>query len=83
MWQPEVLKTYGNQTTSYVNKIPTPMRLRYPNTMGEEELFNVYSKTGYKTLQDVPHGLLQGKEGGKLYNSLSQGKFFLRGKLEP
>ena len=46
MWQPRVLETYGNQTTSYINKIQTPMRLKYPNSMGEEELITSLTKVG-------------------------------------
>ena len=46
MWQPVVLETYGNQTTSYVNKIQTPMRLKYPNSMGDEELITSLTKVG-------------------------------------
>ena len=52
MWQLRVLETYGNQTTSYVNKIQTPMRLRYPNSMGEEELITSLTKVGLAILSD-------------------------------
>ena len=52
MWQPVVLETYGNQTTSYVNKIQTPMRLKYPNSMGEEELITSLIKVGLAILTE-------------------------------
>ena len=38
MWQPNVLETYGNQNTSYVNEISGPMRLNFPSYMEEREL---------------------------------------------
>ena len=52
MWQPRVLETYGNQTTSYVNKIQTPMRLKYPNSMGDEELITSLTKVGLAILTE-------------------------------
>ena len=52
MWQPRVLETYGNQTTSYVNKIQTPKRLKYPNSMGEEELITSLTKVGLAILTE-------------------------------
>ena len=52
MWQPVVLETYGNQTTSYVNKIQTPKRLKYPNSMGEEELITSLIKVGLAILTE-------------------------------
>ena len=44
MWQPSILETYGNQTTSYVNQTSGPMRLKYPNSMGERELISSLAK---------------------------------------
>ena len=38
MWQPNILETYGNQTTSYVNQTSGPLRWKYPNSIGEREL---------------------------------------------
>ena len=38
MWQPNVLETYGNQNTSYVNEVSGPMRLNFPSYMEEREL---------------------------------------------
>ena len=38
MWQPSILETYGNLTTTYVNQTSGPMRLKYPNSMGKREL---------------------------------------------
>ena len=40
MWQPSILETYGNQTTSYVNQMSGPLRLKYPDSMGERELIS-------------------------------------------
>ena len=44
MWQPSVLETYGNQTTTYVNQTLGPLRLKYPNLMGEKELISSLTK---------------------------------------
>ena len=44
MWQPSVLETYGNQTTTYVNQTLGPLRLKYPNLMGEKELISFLTK---------------------------------------
>ena len=44
MWQPSILETYGNQTTSYVNQTSGPMRSKYPNSMGERELISSLAK---------------------------------------
>ena len=40
MWQPSILETYGNQTTSYVNQRVGPLRLKYPNSMTDRELIS-------------------------------------------
>ena len=47
MWQPSVLKTYGNQTKDYVIKTSGPMRKKYPNSMDDREL--ITSLTEVKT----------------------------------
>ena len=44
MWQPSVLETYGNLTTDYINKTTGPLRLSYPNFMGERELISSLTK---------------------------------------
>ena len=44
MWQPSILETYRDQTTSYVNKILGPLRLKYPNAMSERELVSSLTK---------------------------------------
>ena len=44
MWQPSVLETYGNQTTSYINTTSGPMRRNFPNSMGERELITSLTK---------------------------------------
>ena len=38
MWQPSVLETYGDGTTSYVERISGPLRDKYPDAMHREEL---------------------------------------------
>ena len=38
MWQPSVVATYENGTTSYIDQLSGPMRLKYPNEMAEKEL---------------------------------------------
>ena len=38
MWQPSVLETYGDKTTSYVERISGPLRDKYPDSMDKEEL---------------------------------------------
>ena len=40
MWQPSILETYGNQTTSYVNQRLGPLRLKYPHSMADRELIS-------------------------------------------
>ena len=47
MWQPSVLETYGNQTTTYINKTSGPSRLKYPNSMGDKELIMSLIKVMY------------------------------------
>ena len=54
MWQPSVLETYGNQTTAYVNQTLGPLRLKYPNLMGEKELISSLTKV----LQICQHHVL-------------------------
>ena len=49
MWQSSILETYGNITTSYVNKISGPMRQKYPNDMDKEELISSLTKVSPKT----------------------------------
>ena len=44
MWQPSVLETYGNLTTDYINKTTGPLRLNYPNSMGDRELVSSLTK---------------------------------------
>ena len=38
MWQQSILETYGNQTTTYIDGISGPMRLKFPYSMQEREL---------------------------------------------
>ena len=38
MWQPSILETYGNQTTGYIERLSSPMRMNFPNNMEEREL---------------------------------------------
>ena len=44
MWQPSVLETYGNLKTDYIKQISGPMRLKYPNSMADEELITALTK---------------------------------------
>ena len=44
MWQPSVLETYGNQTTSYINATSGPMRINFPNSIAERELMTSLTK---------------------------------------
>ena len=44
MWQPSVLETYGDQTTSYVDRISGPMRMNFPNRMEQRELITSLTK---------------------------------------
>ena len=44
MWQPSVLETYGNLKTDYIKQISGPMRLKYPNSMADEELIMALTK---------------------------------------
>ena len=44
MWQPSVLETYGNQTTSYINATSGPMRRNFPNSIAEKELITSLTK---------------------------------------
>ena len=47
MWQPSVLETYGNETTSYLNATSRPMRRNFPNYMGEGELITSLTKVWF------------------------------------
>ena len=47
MWQPNVLETYGNQTTSYINATSGPMRRNFPNSMGKRELITSLTKVWF------------------------------------
>ena len=60
MWQPSVLETYGNQTTTYINKTSGPRRLKYPNYMGEKELITSLIKVMYikKSIEQLNFVLL-------------------------
>ena len=44
MWQPSVLETYGNLTTTYINKTTGPLRPKYPGSMGDRELISSLTK---------------------------------------
>ena len=44
MWQPSVLETYGNLKTDYIEQISGPLRLKYPNSMADEELITALTK---------------------------------------
>ena len=44
MWQPSVLETYGDGTTSYVERISGPLRNKYPDAMHREELMTALTQ---------------------------------------
>ena len=44
MWQPSVRETYGILATTYINETTGPLRLKYPNRMGERELITSLSE---------------------------------------
>ena len=44
MWQPSVLETYGDKTTSYVERISGSLRDKYPDSMDKEELITSLTK---------------------------------------
>ena len=47
MWQPSVLETYGDLTTSYVERISGPLRDKYPDAMEKEELITSLTQVIY------------------------------------
>ena len=47
MWQPSVLETYGDETTSYVERISGPLRDKYPDSMEKEELITSLTQVIY------------------------------------
>ena len=53
MWQPSVLETYGNLTTTYLNKTKGPLRPNYPNTMGDRELITSLTKVGWSSTSQI------------------------------
>ena len=53
MWQPSVLETYGNLTTTYLNKTKGPLRPNYPNTMGDRELISSLTKVGWSSTSQI------------------------------
>ena len=50
MWQPSILETYGKQATSYVNQRSGPLRLKYPNSMGDRELISSLTQVSANSL---------------------------------
>ena len=57
MWQPSVLETYGDQTTSYVDRISGPMRMNFPNRMEQRELITSLTKVLQSNLSKVKQPL--------------------------
>ena len=55
MWQPSVLETYGDKTTSYVERISGPLRDKYPDSMRKEELITSLTQVIYDrfSIQEV------------------------------
>ena len=68
MWQPSILATYKNGTTSYIDQLSGPMRLKYPNKMAEKELITSLTEVSLKWF-------IQGEadfslsQGDKVYNA--------------
>ena len=50
MWQPSILETYGNITTSYVDQLNGPLRSKYPNSMEKRELISSLTQVCIKLL---------------------------------
>jgi len=46
MWQPSILATYGNSTTSYVDQLSGPLRPKFPNSMEDRELISSLTEGG-------------------------------------
>ena len=53
MWQPSVLETSGDQTTSYVDRISGPVRMNFPNRMEQRELITSLTKVLQSNLLKV------------------------------
>ena len=63
MWQPTVLETYGNLTTTYINKTTGPLRPKYPGSMGDRELISSLTKVCWPILaQTKPHSNIRTKQ---------------------
>ena len=60
MWQPSVLETYGDKTTSYVERISGPLRDKYPDSMRKEELITSLTQVIYDrfSIQEVTWDIL-------------------------
>ena len=48
LWQPRILATYENNTTSYIDQLLGPMRLKYPNKMAGKELITSLTEVSLK-----------------------------------
>ena len=63
MWQPSVLETYGNLTTTYINKTTGTLRSKYPGSMGDRELISSLTKVGWPNIaQTKPHFTIRTKQ---------------------
>ena len=66
MWQPSILATYGNATTSYVDLLSGPLRPKYPNSMEERELISSLTKVSQEYWSE---NLIIILKGDQLYNA--------------
>ena len=53
MWQPSILATYGNSTTSYVDQLSGPLRLKFPNSMEETELISSLTEVFFNSHEKI------------------------------
>ena len=67
MWQPSVLETYGNLTTTYINETTGPVRPKYPGSMGERELISSLTKVCWPNILDQNRLYHQGQEDYNAY----------------
>ena len=73
MWQTSVLETYGNSTTDYINRTTGPLRLNYPNSMGDRELISSLTKVCWSNVSQIrAHSNIRAKSTTTLTKRTSQ-----------
>ena len=73
MWQPSVLETYGNSTTDYIYRTAGPLRLNYPNSMGDRELISSLTKVCWSNVSQIrAHSINRAKSTTTLTKRTSQ-----------